>query len=139
MPESPRIEFLENFSGNNFALSDVEDNTSGSLKMIKFISKGYLCCKTITSQNLLSKAQVGSFLFHRKSLVFVFLTIPWYTKSVMSWWVLVQGTFLSIPFESQLISPTNVVQLIDISKDNIFVKSFEQFGGMGLNSRPLLI
>ena len=139
MPESSRIEFLENFSGNNFALSDAEDNTSGPLKMIKFIFRGYLCCKTITSQNLLSKTQVESFLFHRKSLVFVFLTIPWYTKSVMSWWVLVQGAFLSIPFESQLINPTNVVQLIDISKDNIFVKSFEQFGGMGLNSRPLLI
>ena len=30
IPESSRSEFLENFSSNNFALSDAEDNTSGS-------------------------------------------------------------------------------------------------------------
>ena len=28
-PESSRLEFLEKFSANNFALSDAEDNTSG--------------------------------------------------------------------------------------------------------------
>ena len=31
IPESSRLEFLEKFSGNNFALSDSDDNTSGSL------------------------------------------------------------------------------------------------------------
>ena len=31
IPESSRLEFLEKFSANNFALSDTEDNTSGSL------------------------------------------------------------------------------------------------------------
>ena len=31
IPESSRLEFLEKFSGNNFALSDAEDNTSGPL------------------------------------------------------------------------------------------------------------
>ena len=31
MPESSRLEFLEKFSGKNFALSDAEDNTSGFL------------------------------------------------------------------------------------------------------------
>ena len=31
MPESSRLEFLEKFSENNFALSDAEDNTSGLL------------------------------------------------------------------------------------------------------------
>ena len=30
-PESSRLEFLEKFSGNNFALSNAEDNTSGAL------------------------------------------------------------------------------------------------------------
>ena len=30
-PESSRLEFKEKFSGNNFALSDAEDNTSGPL------------------------------------------------------------------------------------------------------------
>ena len=31
IPESSRLEFLENFSEDNFALSDAEDNTSGPL------------------------------------------------------------------------------------------------------------
>ena len=30
IPESSRLEFLEKFSANNFALSNAEDNTSGS-------------------------------------------------------------------------------------------------------------
>ena len=31
IPESSRLEFLEKFSANNFALSDAEGNTSGPL------------------------------------------------------------------------------------------------------------
>ena len=31
IPESSRLEFLENISANNFALSDAEDNTSDPL------------------------------------------------------------------------------------------------------------
>ena len=31
IPESSRLEFIEKFSRNNFALSDAEDNTSGLL------------------------------------------------------------------------------------------------------------
>ena len=31
IPELSRLEFLEKFSANNFALSDAEDNTSGQL------------------------------------------------------------------------------------------------------------
>ena len=31
IPESSRLEFLEKFSANNFAFSDAENNTSGSL------------------------------------------------------------------------------------------------------------
>ena len=31
MPESSRLEFIEKFLANNFALSDVEDNISGPL------------------------------------------------------------------------------------------------------------
>ena len=30
-PKSSRLQFLEKFSANNFALSDAEDNTSGPL------------------------------------------------------------------------------------------------------------
>ena len=45
--------------------------------------KDYLCYKTITSQNVPSKAQIKNYLFRRKIVfrsqdiqVFVFLTIP---------------------------------------------------------------
>ena len=31
IPESSKLEFLEKFSANNFALPDAEDNTSGPL------------------------------------------------------------------------------------------------------------
>ena len=31
IPESSRLEFLKEFSANNFAFSDAEDNTLGSL------------------------------------------------------------------------------------------------------------
>ena len=34
MPESSRLEFLEKFLGNNFALSDAEGNTSRSLNRL---------------------------------------------------------------------------------------------------------
>ena len=34
IPESSRLQFLEKFSGNNFALSDAEDNTSGPLNRV---------------------------------------------------------------------------------------------------------
>ena len=33
IPESSRLEFLEQFLANNFALSDAEDNTSGLLNI----------------------------------------------------------------------------------------------------------
>ena len=50
-----------------------------------------------------------------------------------------QATFLNISFEPQVINPTKLGQLIDISKGNIFLKSFERFGGLGLRSRPFSI
>ena len=34
IPESSRLEFLEKFSANNFALSDAEDNTSRALNRV---------------------------------------------------------------------------------------------------------
>ena len=34
IPESSRLEFIETFSANNFALSDAEDNTSGPLNRV---------------------------------------------------------------------------------------------------------
>ena len=44
IPESSRIKFLEKFSGNNFALSDRKDNTSGPLNSGGICSlQIYLC------------------------------------------------------------------------------------------------
>ena len=65
----------------------------------EFYFKGYLCCKTITSQNVSSEAQVMNFFISRKSYVpfsrypsFCVITISWFTKPVTSWWVLVHET-----------------------------------------------
>ena len=58
--------------------------------------KGYLRYKTIASQMFHFRHRLRIFLFRWKVMfrsqdiqVFVFLTIPKSTKSVMSWWVLV--------------------------------------------------
>ena len=60
-------------------------------KFVRLLFKSYLRYKTITSQNVLSEAQVKNFLFRRKVMfrsqdiqVFVFLTILRFSKSVMS-------------------------------------------------------
>ena len=50
-----------------------------------------------------------------------------------------QGAFLNISFEPQFIQSKKLDQLIDISKGNNFQVPFEQFGGLGLSSRPFLI
>ena len=63
------------------------------------IIKGYTCYEAMTFQKVLCEAQVKNFLLQRKVMfcsqdiqVFVFLTIPWLAKSVMSLWVLVHET-----------------------------------------------
>ena len=43
IPESSRLELLEKFSANNFALSDAEDNTSGLLNRGGIAD--LLCCE----------------------------------------------------------------------------------------------
>ena len=48
-----------------------------------------------------------------------------------------QGVFLNISFEPPLIKSPG--QLIGISKDNIFLKSFERFGGLGLSCKSFSI
>ena len=48
--------------------------------------------------------------------------------------------FLSIPcFTESTHEITKLGQLIDISKGNNFLESFEQFGGLGLGSRSFSI
>ena len=49
--------------------------------------------------------------------VFVFLTIPWFTKSVTSWWVLV--------YETGCIFKYVFGKLIDVNMGNNFQESFE--------------
>ena len=68
----------------------------GPCKNRKNTFKGYLCYKTINSQNVSSEVQVKNLLFRRKCKfrsediqVFVFLIIPW---SLLSWWILVHET-----------------------------------------------
>ena len=48
------------------------------------------------------------------------------------------GTFLNISFEPQLINRSNLVNWYQ-SKGNIFLESFEWFGGLGPSSRSFLI
>ena len=65
--------------------------------------------------------------------VFLFLTIPLFTKYVTSWWILVQET--GCIFEYMFWTTTHWVsklgQVIDISKGNNLQESFGQFGGLG--------
>ena len=42
IPDSSRLEFLEKFSANNFALSDAEDNTSGPLNRGSIVDLPFL-------------------------------------------------------------------------------------------------
>ena len=50
---------------------------------------------------------------------------------------MIQGAFLNISFETQLIKVNKCGKLIDISKDNNFNESFEQFGGLEVSSKIL--
>ena len=69
---------------------------------------------------------------------FVFLTIPsWFTKSVTLWWVLVHETGCIFDYLLNHTSLTNQTWSINRrNQEHIFPKSFEQFGGQGLSSRP---
>ena len=87
--------------------------------------KSYFHYKTITSQNVPCEAQIfcRKIMFCSQDIqVFVFLTIPWFTKSVKSWWVLVHETrcIFECIFWTTTHEVTNLRQLIDISKGNNF-------------------
>ena len=104
------------------------------------IFKGYISYKTITSENVSSEAQVNNFLFRREVMyrcqdiqVLIFSTIPWFTKSVTAWWILVHET--ECIFEYIFWTTTHLVtklgQMIDINKGNSFKEAFEQFEDWG--------
>ena len=76
----------------------IKQHLSNIWSLIHKKIKGYLRykTKTITFQMCHLRHRLIIFLFYRKVMfhsqdihVFVFLTIPWFTKSVRSWWVLV--------------------------------------------------
>ena len=67
IPESSRLEFLEKFSANNFALSDAEDNTSGPLNRRGMADLPLL--RTLTA--ICQKSQEPSFWEVMDSLVLV--------------------------------------------------------------------
>ena len=94
------------------------------------------------------KHRLRFFLFRRKIIfrsqdiqVSVFLTIPWFTKSLTSWWVLVHETecIFKYIFWTTTHWVTKLGQLIDIRKVSNFHKSSEEFQGLGLTSRFFLI
>ena len=66
-------------------------------------------------------------MFHSQDIyVFVFSTIPWFTKSVTSWWILVHeaGCIYEYIFWTKTHSVTKLGQLIDINKGNNFQEFF---------------
>ena len=73
--------------------------------------------------------------------VSVSLTIPWFTKSVMPWWILEHktGCIFKYIFWTATHWPTKLDQLINMNKGNIFLESLEQFGGLGLSSNQFQI
>ena len=81
------------------------------------IFKGPLRYKMIVSQNVSCEG-------FRKA---IFLTIPKFTKSVTSWWGLVQetGCIFQYIFWTTTFSVTKLDQLIDISKSNTFTNSLD--------------
>ena len=81
-------------------------------------------------------------MFHSRDIqVFVFLTIPWFTKCVTSRWVLVLETrcIFGYIFWTTTHEATKLGQLIDISKGDNFQKFFEQSEGVELDSRSFLV
>ena len=78
--------------------------------------KGCLCYKTITSQNIPFEAQFKIF----KSLYF--LSIPWFTKSVTSWWVSIHetGCIFAYIFWTTTHQVNKLGQLIDINTGKKF-------------------
>ena len=67
MPESSRLEFLEEFLANNFVLSDEEDNASGLLNrgdIADLPSLRTLLAICIKFQRPSSREVMGSYLFY---------------------------------------------------------------------------
>ena len=110
--------------------------------------KGYLRYKTIASQNVTSQAQLKNFLFFRKVIfrfrdiqVLVFLTIPWFNKSVTSWWVLVHETvyIFEYIFWTTTHWVTKLGQPIGTSKHNNSQEPSKQFERLRLGFKSFLL
>ena len=96
--------------------------------------KIYPRCKTVTSQNVLSEAQLKNFFVSYKNYV------PFWRYS--SFCIFSHPMIYEICDVTMGITTSDrmhfwsIGQLIDISKGNIFLKSFGRFGGLELRSRP---
>ena len=108
--------------------------------------RGYLCYKTITSQNALSEAQVEIFFvswesyvpFSRYSSFFIFNHLMIYQICDM----MSINTRDRVHFWIYILHRNSLSQQtwsIDISKVYSFLKLFEQFRGLELSSRSLSI
>ena len=128
--------------GNGNGLGIPQQFTKGSV--IHYF-KGYLSYKRTTCQNVSFDALVKIFfiLLERYSRYssFCIFNIPWFTKSMRSWWVLVHeaGCIFEYIFWNTTHKVTKLGQLIDICKGNNFQESFEEFRGLGLSSRSFSI
>ena len=121
-------------------------------KLVKMHRTQPLKVTSATKQQLLKMCRLRHrlriFLFHRKVMfhsqdieVFVFLTTPWFNKSVTSWWVLAHETrcIFDYIFWTTTHQVIKLRQSKDISKGNNFLESLKQFGGLELDSRVSLI
>ena len=127
-----------------------------SLKLLLSISQnisskrwlqGYLCYKTITSQNALSEAQVEIFFvswesyvsFSRYSSFCIFNDLMIYQICDIMMSI---NTWDRVHFWIYILHRNSLSQQtwsIDISKVYSFLKLFEQFRGLGLSSRSFSI
>ena len=120
---------------NQFFSSQLASNTQTD-KLLKSVLKGYLCYKTIRLRIFLFQSRI---MLHCQDIqVFAFLTTPWF---VTSSWVLVHETkyIFEYIFWTATHEVTKLDHSIDISNGNNSKSSFEQFGGLGIGSRPFSI
>ena len=90
--------------------------------------KGYLRYKTIISRDVSSEAQKQNFFISYKSYV------PF--SRYLSFCIFNYPMIYQI---CDVIMSISAWDRIDISKGNIFMKSSDRFGGLGMNSRPFSI
>ena len=104
--------------------------------------------KMITSQNKSFETQAQIFFILQESYIpflryssFAIFNIPWFTKSLTLWRILVHetGCMYEYIFWTTTHLVTKLGQLIDTSNGNSFQESFEQFGGLAVSPKSFSI